>query len=109
LFLRDRFSLFAIVVGKQEKPEVGESNFQPEESAMNNLNSENRSSRYNTDTACPYCEGIFEHSAWCATQDPQVGYAYQIVADASKLTAGDCLILHSLGVAWVECAREFAV
>ena len=76
---------------------------------MNHLNSENSKSRYSVETACPYCEGIFEHSAWCATQDPQVGYAYQIVADASKLTAGDCLILHSLGVAWVECAREVAV
>ena len=76
---------------------------------MNNLNSENRSSRCNAETACPYCEGIFEHSAWCATQDAQVGYAYQIVADASKLTAGDSLILHSLGVAWVECTREVVV
>jgi hypothetical protein len=76
---------------------------------MNNLNSDHRSNRCDTEAACPYCEGIFEHAQWCATQDPQVAYAYQIVADASKLTAGDCLILHSLGVAWVECAREAVV
>lgn len=29
-----------------------------------------------------------------------VYYAYQIVADPSKLTLGDSLILHSLGVTW---------
>jgi hypothetical protein len=29
-----------------------------------------------------------------------MAYAYQIVADATKITAGDALILHSLGVAW---------
>jgi hypothetical protein len=32
--------------------------------------------------------------------DPVVSYAYQIVADARNLTAGDALILHSLGVSW---------
>jgi hypothetical protein len=31
-----------------------------------------------------------------------MAYVYQIVADASKITAGDSLILHSLGVAWLE-------
>jgi hypothetical protein len=38
-----------------------------------------------------------------------VAYAYQIVADASKITAGDFLMLHSLGVAWVETSHEAMV
>jgi hypothetical protein len=33
---------------------------------------------------------------------PIVLYAYEIVADPSKLTIGDALMLHALGVAWDE-------
>lgn len=58
------------------------------------------------ESACPHCEGIFEHSAWCMTREPRVAYAYLIVRDASKITAGDSLILHSLGVAWVELNHD---
>ncbi|HEY3975096.1 MAG TPA: hypothetical protein VGM18_18965 [Candidatus Sulfotelmatobacter sp.] len=65
-------------------------------------NSEYHSKNVAAEPACAYCENIFEHAAWCATRDPQVAYAYRIVEDASKLTAGDSLMLHSLGVAWVE-------
>ena len=36
--------------------------------------------------------------ARCITLDPVVYYAYEIVADPSKLTVGDALILHALGV-----------
>ena len=54
-------------------------------------------SKYDAQFACAHCEGIFEHGWWCATRDPRMAYAYQIVADASKITAGDSLILHSLG------------
>ena len=49
---------------------------------------------------CAFCEGIFQHAAWCVSRDPGASYAYQIVVDASKITPGDSLILHSLGVAW---------
>jgi hypothetical protein len=59
-------------------------------------------SKYNAQSVCTHCEGIFEHEPWCATRDPRMAYVYQIVADASKITAGDSLILHSLGVAWLE-------
>lgn len=67
-------------------------------------NSDHYSNKYTAESACAHCEGIFEHAKWCATQDPNVAYAYQIVVDASKLTAGDSLMLHSLGVAWMESA-----
>ena len=70
---------------------------------MNNVDSAS-CSNFNAQSACTHCEGIFEHAPWCATQDPRTAYAYQIVADASKITAGDALILHSLGVAWVAVA-----
>jgi hypothetical protein len=65
-------------------------------------NSASYSKKDNAQSACGHCEGIFEHEPWCATRDPRMAYAYQIVTDASKITAGDSLILHSLGVAWVE-------
>lgn len=71
---------------------------------MSNTNSAYFSNNANSQSACLHCEGIFEHAAWCATRDPQMAYAYQIVADASKITAGDSLILHSLGVAWVQAS-----
>ena len=74
-----------------------------------NTSSKDRSLQCNAESSCAYCEGIFEHAAWCATRDPQVAYAYQIVADASKITAGDFLMLHSLGVAWVETSHEAMV
>ncbi len=57
-------------------------------------------------TPCSYCQGIFEHEAWCATKEGKVRYAYQIAADGSKITLGDALILHSLGVAWPECVHD---
>ena len=81
---------------------------------MNNASSNTRfnhhsSNQSDAQTSCGYCEGIFEHEAWCATRDPQVAYAYQIVADASKITAGDSLMLHSLGVAWVETRHQAMV
>ena len=73
---------------------------------MNNINFESHANKSNSGTACPYCEGIFEHAGWCVTQHAEVGYAYRIVADASEMTAGDALILHSLGVSWVDCRRQ---
>ncbi len=56
--------------------------------------------KQNSQSTCAHCEGIFEHEPWCATRAPRMAYAYQIVVDATKITAGDALILHSLGVAW---------
>jgi hypothetical protein len=76
---------------------------------MSNISSNYRGNQCDAQSSCTYCEGILEHAAWCATRDPQVAYAYQIVADASKITAGDSLMLHSLGVAWLETSQEARV
>ncbi|MGA2980755.1 MAG: hypothetical protein ABSD76_14285 [Terriglobales bacterium] len=56
--------------------------------------------RYHALAACEHCSGVIRHEPWCITRDPVVYYAYQIVADPSKLTPGDALILHSLGAIW---------
>jgi hypothetical protein len=58
------------------------------------------SNRYNAQAACECCEGIIRHEEWCITLNPGMYYAREIVADPSKLTIGDGLILHSLGVIW---------
>jgi hypothetical protein len=62
------------------------------------------SNRYHARAACPHCDGIIRHEPWCITLHPAVYYAYQIVSDPTKLTLGDALILHSLGVMWGEKA-----
>lgn len=72
---------------------------------MSNANSAYKSKEYKTKAACALCEGMFAHEAWCAARDPGASYAFQIVVDASKLTTGDTLILHSLGVAWLESVQ----
>lgn len=58
------------------------------------------SNRYSAQSACEHCEGVVRHESWCITRDPVVYYAYQIVVEPGKLTVGDALILHSLGVTW---------
>jgi hypothetical protein len=68
---------------------------------MSNTNSANTKD-YKAQSTCALCEGVFAHEPWCASRDPGASYAFQIVVDASRLTTGDSLILHSLGVAWAE-------
>jgi hypothetical protein len=58
------------------------------------------SNRYTAQSACEHCGGIVRHESWCITVDRTVYYAYEIVADSSKLSVGDALILHALGVIW---------
>ena len=58
------------------------------------------SNRYTAASACEHCAGIVRHEHWCITVDRTVYYAYEIVSDSGKLTLGDAIILHSLGVAW---------
>jgi hypothetical protein len=58
------------------------------------------SNRYTAQSACEHCAGIIRHERWCITVDHMIHYAYEIVTDPSKLTIGDSLILHSLGVIW---------
>jgi hypothetical protein len=60
------------------------------------------SNRYHAQAACDHCQGIVRHEDWCIRLNPETLYAYQIVVHPSKLSVGDSLILHSLGVAWGE-------
>ncbi|MGO8795797.1 MAG: hypothetical protein ACLQLC_13320 [Candidatus Sulfotelmatobacter sp.] len=56
--------------------------------------------RYTAQSACEHCGGIVRHENWCITVDHTIYYAYEIVTDPSKLSEGDAIILHALGVAW---------
>src|SRR5258708_22560391 len=58
------------------------------------------SNRYPAQSACEHCAGIIRHERWCVMVDQTVYYVYQIVTDHTKLTIGDSLILHALGVLW---------
>ncbi len=62
--------------------------------------------RYNAQAACEHCQGVIRHERWCITRDQLVYYAYQIVTDSSKVTIGDSLMLHSLGVIWGKMPCE---
>jgi hypothetical protein len=76
----------------------------PKDSAMPENDHANwyHSNRYHADAACEHCQGIIRHERWCISFDAEVHYAYEIVADPTRLTFGDILILHSLGVIWGE-------
>jgi hypothetical protein len=58
------------------------------------------SNTYTADSACEHCEGIIRHENWCITKNEAVTYAYEAVLDAGKLSLGDRIILHALGVLW---------
>ena len=58
------------------------------------------SNRYTAQAACEHCGNLLQHEAWCITRNATVQYAYQIILEPSRLTLGDILILHSLGVTW---------
>ena len=61
--------------------------------------------RHNT-LPCEHCDGVFRHLSWCMCVAPDVLYAYEIVADPGRLTVGDALMLHALGVAWDDTRVE---
>lgn len=63
---------------------------------------------YSVHAACEHCGNVLQHEAWCITRNTAVRYAYQIILEPSRLTIGDTLILHSLGVTWVAkaCVRK---
>ena len=69
--------------------------------ATQNERSLRHSNQYNASSACVCCEGIVRHEPWCATQSVDVRYALEVALDSSKLSLGDELILHALGVAWI--------
>jgi hypothetical protein len=64
------------------------------------------SNRCIAQAACEHCGAMLIHEHWCITLFPAIYYAYQVVADPSKLTLGDSLILHSLGVVWEGTACQ---
>lgn len=57
---------------------------------------------------CEHCGGIVRHQKWCITCDPLVQYAYTVVVEPERLSIRDRLILHALGVAWVQNSPESA-
>ncbi len=67
---------------------------------MDKIDSVYHANRLSTNAACQFCQGLANHAPWCATQNSTVSYAYQIVAESARLTLGDSLMLHSLGVKW---------
>ena len=56
--------------------------------------------RHNAQSACQHCEGVIGHERWCLALNPVVSIACEIVVYPGKLTIGDAIILHSLGVLW---------
>lgn len=60
------------------------------------------SNRYNAQAECEHCKGIVRHESWCITMDATVAYAYEVVTNPTKLSVGDELMLHALGVKWGE-------
>lgn len=60
------------------------------------------SNQYNAQRTCEHCGGVVRHEAWCITRDALVRYAYGVVEDAHTMTLTDRLILHALGVSWMQ-------
>ena len=60
------------------------------------------SNKYSADAACEHCQGVVRHERWCITRSEVVLYAYEAVVHASALAEGDQLILHALGVSWID-------
>jgi hypothetical protein len=52
--------------------------------------------------SCDYCQSAACHEPWCITQNLEVLKAWQAVLDPSKLSLHDELVLHALGVMWVD-------
>ncbi|HEV2469214.1 MAG TPA: hypothetical protein VGS78_08465 [Candidatus Sulfotelmatobacter sp.] len=72
---------------------------------MKNIDAFQAGSRVTSGPVCEHCQGTTEHEPWCITRDPNVLYAYRIVAEPEMLTLEDTLILHSLGVRWSEALK----
>jgi glycerol-3-phosphate cytidylyltransferase-like family protein len=63
------------------------------------------SNRYNAQSACQHCKGVIRHERGCLAQNPVVRYACEIVVYPDRLTIGDAILLHSLGVLWGHLHR----
>ncbi len=60
-------------------------------------------------SACRHCGGVIRHERWCPVRNPQVAYAFQVLADPSRLSLRDQLILHALGVSWFSPDYDHAL
>jgi len=56
---------------------------------------------HTSDLACSHCAGVDSHEDWCVTSNAIVRYAYEAVL-GGRLTLGDELSLHALGVQWTR-------
>jgi hypothetical protein len=83
---------------QSEKPDLREDEIM----ATQRASTWQHSNKYSAEAACEHCQGIVRHEGWCITRSEVVLYAYEAVLDADKLTEGDQLILHALGVAWAN-------
>ena len=59
-----------------------------------------RSNQNATGGTCSHCAGVAVHETWCVTRNAFVRYAYAAISGNGRLTLGDKLSLHGLGVAW---------
>lgn len=67
---------------------------------MSQVTTWQHSNKYNAQAECEHCGGVVRHESWCISLSAIVLYAYEAVLDADKLSEGDRIILHGLGVAW---------
>ena len=59
-----------------------------------------RTNQLTAGPVCDHCAGVASHESWCITCNAIVRYAYGAVIDGGRLTLGDELSLHALGVEW---------
>ena len=57
-------------------------------------------------SVCDHCAGVTSHETWCITCNAMVRYAYGAVMEGGRLTLGDELSLHALGVEWTAETSE---
>lgn len=65
-----------------------------------------RANQLTAGPACDHCAGVTSHEAWCISCNAIVRYAYGVVLDSGRLTLGDELSLHALGVKWTAEASK---
>ena len=66
-----------------------------------------RNNQYSAGPICDHCAGVTSHETWCITCNALVRYAFGAASDHGRLTLGDELSLHALGVEWTaEASKE---
>ena len=104
LYLLTCMSGYSGEVGPSNPSTVRPGYFGVQGKRMNNVDFTPQHSQHRAAPDCPHYLGTQQQEPWCAARDPRVHYAYEIVNEPHKLTLGDALILHSLGVTWSERA-----